>query len=132
MNQLEFPVQPLSAILHPEDLSGQGRLVEQVYEVLRNAIIDLSLPPESALVEKDVAVVLNVSKTPIREAIIRLAREGLVHVAPKSGSFVTPISLEKYFEACFIRVQLETGCVRRLSVRLPAGLCAAAGGPPPP
>ena len=117
MNQLEFTVRPLSEVLGPTDLSGQGRLVEQVYELLRRSIIDLSLPPESALVEQDVASALSVSKTPVREAIIRLSREGLVQVAPKRGSFVTAISLEKYFEACFTRVQLETGCVRRLATR---------------
>ncbi|MGB5347685.1 MAG: GntR family transcriptional regulator [Woeseia sp.] len=115
MEELAFDVRPLSEVLDARNLSGQGSLVEQVYAVLRASIINLSLPPDSALVEQEVAGVLEVSKTPVREAIIRLAREGLVHVAPKSGSFVTPISLDRYFEACFVRTQLEVGCVRRLA-----------------
>lgn len=115
MKELAFDVRPLTEVLDAGDLSGQGSLVEQVYGLLRGSIINLSLPPDSALVEQEVAGVLKVSKTPIREAIIRLAREGLVHVAPKSGSFVTSISLDRYFEACFVRTQLEVGCVRRLA-----------------
>ena len=115
MEELTFDVRPLIEVLDASDLDGHGSLVEQVYGLLRESIINLSLPPDSALVEQEVAGVLKVSKTPIREAIIRLAREGLVHVAPKSGSFVTPISLDRYFEACFVRTQLEVGCVRRLA-----------------
>lgn len=117
MEELTFDVRPLTDVLDAGDLDGQGSLVEQVYGLLRESIINLSLPPDSTLVEQEVAGVLKVSKTPVREAIIRLSREGLVHVAPKSGSFVTPISLDRYFEACFVRTQLEVGCVRRLATQ---------------
>lgn len=117
MQKLTFKVHPLGEVLHADHLSGEGSLVEQVYALLRKQIINLSLPPEFALVEQDVAAVLSVSKTPVREAIIRLAREGLVKVVPKSGSYVTPISLDRYLEACFIRTQLESGCVRRLATQ---------------
>ena len=48
-------------------------------------------------------------------------RAGLVAVVPKSGSYVTPINIERYLQACFVRVQLEVGCVRRLA-SLPLGL----------
>lgn len=117
MQKLTFKVRPLAEVLRANDLSGQGSLVEQVYALLRKLIIDLSLPPEFALVEQDVASELKVSKTPVREAIIRLAREGLVNVIPKSGSYVTPVSLDRYLEACFVRTQLEAGCVRRLATQ---------------
>ena len=123
MQKLTFKVRALHEVLCADDLSGQGSLVEQVYALLRNLIVDLSLPPEFALVEQDVASELKVSKTPVREAIIRLAREGLVNVVPKSGSYVTPISLDGYLEACFVRTQLEVGCARRLATHgvSPAG-----------
>lgn len=117
MQKLTFKVQPLAEVLHADDLSGQGSLVDQVYALLRKLIINLSLPPEFALVEQDVASELKVSKTPVREAIIRLAREGLVNVVPKSGSYVTPVSIDRYLEACFVRTQLELGCVRRLATQ---------------
>lgn len=116
MTKLTFDVRPLADVLTRSGLSGRGSLVDQVYELLRRRIIDLSLPPESALVEQEVAGVLKVSKTPVREAIIRLAREGLVLVVPKSGSYVTAVSLDRYLEAVFVRTQLEVGCAKRLAV----------------
>ena len=115
MAQFLFNVRPLAEVLTANELSGSGSLVDQVYELLRNRIIDLSLPPESALVEQEIAKVLKISKTPVREAIIRLSREELLQVVPKSGSYVTAISLERYLEACFVRTQLEVGCVKRLA-----------------
>lgn len=117
MSALAFAVRPLADLLSADELSGQGSLVDQVYELLRALIVDLSLPPESALVEQEVANGLNVSKTPVREAIIRLSREGLVKVVPKSGSYVTAISLDRYLEACFVRIQLEVGCAKRLALK---------------
>ena len=115
MTQLSFQIHPLEAVLKADALSGSGSLVDQVYEQLRRRIIDLSLPPGFALVEKEVAGVLQVSKTPVREAIIRLSQEVLVQVVPKSGSYVSQVSLSRYLEACFVRSHLETGCIRRLA-----------------
>ena len=114
MQELTFEVQPIAKVLG-EGLSGSGSLVNQAYLLLRKQIVSLALPPESPLVEQEVASALAISKTPVREAIIRLSHEGLVKVVPKSGSYVTAISLDRYFEACFIRTQLEVGCVRRLA-----------------
>ena len=116
MQELKFEVRPLKEIL-VDGLSGRGSLVDQTYVLLRTQIVNLSLPPESALVEQDVASILGISKTPVREAIIRLSREGLVQVVPKSGSYVTAINLDRYLEACFIRANLETGCVKRLAAQ---------------
>lgn len=115
MQNIVFETRPLREVLHPADLSGQGTRVDQIYELLRRQIINLSLPPETALAEQELAGVLKVSKTPVREAIIRLSREQLVQVIPKSGSYVTPVSLDRYLVAIFVRTQLEVGCVRRLA-----------------
>lgn len=115
MKPLQFTIRPLNEVLHPQDLGSEASLVDRVYGLLRRRIIDLSLPPELPLVEKDVADILQASKTPVREALIKLSREGLVNVVPKSGSYVTPISIDRYLQACFMRSQLEVGCVRRLA-----------------
>ncbi|MGI9221327.1 MAG: GntR family transcriptional regulator [Woeseiaceae bacterium] len=115
MQELTFDARPVVDVLNPNDLKGQGSLVEQIHELLRTLIVNLSLPPESALVEQEVAAALEVSKTPVREAIIRLSREGLVQVIPKSGSYVTAIRLDRYLEAFFVRTQLEVGCIRLLA-----------------
>lgn len=117
MQKLIFKIRPLTEALDASDLLGQGSLVNQIYGLLRKRIINLSLPPELALVEQEVASVLKVSKTPVREAIIRLSREGLVKVVPKSGSYVTAVSLDRYLDAFFVRSHLEVGCIKRLAKR---------------
>ena len=85
----------------------------QVHAILRELIIETILLPWQTLSEKDVAARLEVSKTPVREAIIRLAEEGLVAVVPKSRTYVAPINLDRFREGCFVRLQLESGAARR-------------------
>ncbi|TCS42367.1 GntR family transcriptional regulator [Reinekea marinisedimentorum] len=113
--KIGFTLQPLDEVLKQAELPETGSLVERVYQLLREKIINLSLSPEVPLPEKEIAAILNVSKTPVREALIRLANDRLVNIVPKSGSYVSAISVDRYLEACFIRVQLEGGCVRRLA-----------------
>lgn len=90
-------------------------MVEHIYCVLRENILNLSLLPEMPLVEKEIAAIFEISKTPVREALIRLANDRLVTIIPKSGSYVNSISIERYLEACFIRGSLESSCVKRLA-----------------
>jgi len=115
MQELSFQVQSIESVLSPNNLSGEGSLVDQTYQELRKNIIHLKLAPEQPLVEKDIATVFGISKTPVREALIRLQKDKLVNVVPKSGSYVSPVSLERYFEASFVRESLEVGCIKRLA-----------------
>src|ERR1700682_6778454 len=75
-----------------------GRRVETasatVYRVLRQEIIWLKRKPGEPIIEKDIALAQSVSRTPVREALLRLAAEGLVDTVSKSGTFVarTPFS----------------------------------------
>src|SRR5918998_1596738 len=104
---------PLTDVLQPSLLAGSGPLVVQIHKALRNLILEMILPPWQTLSEKDVAACLKVSKTPVREAIIRLSEEGLVAVVPKSRTYVAPINLDRFLEGCFVRLQLESGAARR-------------------
>lgn len=110
-----FEVKRIDKIINADSITKEEGLVDQIYWILRDNIINLSLLPEMPLVEKEIAAILEVSKTPVREALIRLVNDRLVTIVPKSGSYVTSISLERYLEACFIRVTLESGCVKRLA-----------------
>jgi DNA-binding GntR family transcriptional regulator len=78
-----------------------------VYTVLRRAIISLELLPGQALSENELAARHSVSRTPVREALIRLADEGLVDVVPQLGTFVSRISVPDVVEIQFIRETLE-------------------------
>jgi GntR family transcriptional regulator, rspAB operon transcriptional repressor len=84
----------------------------QVFDLIRREILDTTLPPGSPLSEHALSQRFGVSRTPIREALLRLAEEGLVQIVPQVGTFVTRISLAKVYEAQFIREALECAAVR--------------------
>lgn len=78
-----------------------------VYTLLRRAIVSLEFPPGQPLSENDLAARHGVSRTPVREALIRLSDEGLVEVVPQLGTFVSRISVRDVVEVQFIRETLE-------------------------
>ncbi|AYD04329.1 GntR family transcriptional regulator [Neorhizobium sp. NCHU2750] len=104
------PAQPPLQMINPRQ-----PIAAQVYERLRRAITTLSMMPSEALSEKELSLQLGVSRTPVREALIRLADEGLIDIFPQRGSFVAPIRLRDVEEAQFIRESLEVAVARRLS-----------------
>ncbi|GIF73552.1 GntR family transcriptional regulator [Asanoa siamensis] len=83
------------------------RASDEVYAALVTAIRDLRLAPGTALSETDLAEQLGVSRTPLREAIARLADAGLVTVVPQVGTRVALIRLRDVEEARFVRENLE-------------------------
>ena len=107
----------ISELLADKSLSNEDSLTSQVFNILKELITTIQLHPGQMLSEKEVAESLKASKTPIREAMIRLQSAGLVEIKPKKGTFVTPIKIDRYIEACFIRLQLEVGAVRRAAVQ---------------
>ncbi|MCK7611800.1 GntR family transcriptional regulator [Roseibium sediminicola] len=90
---------------------------EIVYRDLRDAIINVTLPPGTSLVEKDITETYGISRTPVREAILRLAEERLVDVVPKSGTFVARIPVTELQEAIVARKALEEVCVREATAK---------------
>lgn len=83
-------------------------IVPQIYDALRNAIISVAVLPGQAISETEMAASFGVSRTPIREALIRLADEGLIDIYPQAGTFVSRIDLAAVREAQFVRQTLET------------------------
>ncbi len=87
-------------------------LKNQAYEGIKEKIINLTLRPNEQLVEQRLAEQLGISKSPIREAIQRLEREGLVYSLPFKGGFVSAVSEEDIREIFQLREALERFCVR--------------------
>jgi DNA-binding GntR family transcriptional regulator len=85
----------------------------QAYAALRAAIVSGELAPGRQLSENELAARLGVSRTPIREALVRLRDERLVEIVPQLGTFVTRISTPAVADAQFIREALECACIRR-------------------
>ncbi|MBV9653953.1 MAG: GntR family transcriptional regulator [Acetobacteraceae bacterium] len=96
------------------------RLSDAVYEKLREQIVRTALPPGSRIAESEFAEQLGVSRTPVREALLRLADEGLVEMFPQSGIYVTPIRRAAVSEAQFIREHLECAVIREAASRIDA------------
>jgi len=111
-SDLEHP-SSISQLLSGKVLDDASSLTSQVFSLLKDLIVTIKLYPGQLISEKEVAETLNASKTPVREAMIRLQGIGLVTIIPKSGTYVTAIQITRYIEACFVRLQLEVGAVRR-------------------
>ncbi|MEW9502587.1 GntR family transcriptional regulator [Jeotgalibacillus marinus] len=70
---------------------GEYRLPQRAYHIIRLAIRDLMLPPGKAILEREMSEVLQMSRTPVREALVRLETEGVVRLVPRRGFIVEPI-----------------------------------------
>lgn len=102
----------LSAVL-PINRSVRRRMSDRVYDELVAAIRDLRVAPGALISETELSRQLNVSRTPLREAISRLADAGLVEVTPQVGTHVSLISLAEVEQATFIRESLESSAFER-------------------
>lgn len=89
----------------------RGEGVQFVYRVLRDDILNLVLPPGSPIDENQLAERLSMSRTPIREALVRLAGEGLVTTLPNRSTVVSNIDfldLPSYFDALTLMYRVTT------------------------
>jgi GntR family transcriptional regulator, rspAB operon transcriptional repressor len=97
---------------------GKDQAIHQwVYQVLRTNIIKLRLEPARAISENEISDFLGISRTPVREAFIRLAEDGLIKVTPQKRSLVSLIDLEQAEEARFIRRAVEKAVIREACAR---------------
>jgi DNA-binding GntR family transcriptional regulator len=84
-----------------------GSLVDRAYATLRTRILDNVYPPGFQRLEQELAQDLGISRTPVREALIRLQQEGLVHVIPRHGMRVLPVSPNDMRDIYLILTALE-------------------------
>lgn len=92
--------------------SREGGAGAYAYEKLRSMLLELELAPGTPLAETELSAKLGVSRTPIREALGRLAREGLVRQYPGRGAFVSEISVPDIVELYQMREALESHAAR--------------------
>ena len=82
-------------------------LAERAYTQLRDLIVSLELRPGAVLGERDLIERLGVGRTPVREALLRLAQERLVEVYPRRGMFVAAVEIRDLAAISEVRVELE-------------------------
>lgn len=88
-----------------------GTLSGRVYNSLKDAILSLAFQPGQILRKGDICEQLGISRSPVAEAVTRLAAEGLVNVVPQAGTFVTKFSMDEIREGAFLREALELAAV---------------------
>jgi DNA-binding GntR family transcriptional regulator len=96
-------------------------LVDEAYEQIRRRILDNLWPPGHRALEQEVGLALGMSRTPVREALMRLQNEGLVEVIPRHGMRVLPVSPNDMREIYQILTALECMAAELLAQRRPTG-----------
>lgn len=122
----------------------EKRLAQQAYEKILNSILSGQAEPGELINERRLAETLEMSRTPVRDALLMLESEGLLVRQGARGLQVKQMRVEDYMEALQVRLLLEPEIARRASGRLPVGDARAlaedfqkliddeaAGAPPP-
>ncbi|HUP96554.1 MAG TPA: GntR family transcriptional regulator [Usitatibacter sp.] len=86
---------------------ANGSLSDRAYADLEELIVTLVLPPGTAVSESELSGRLGIGRTPIREALQRLAREGLVAILPRRGIIVSEINVKRQLRLLEVRRELE-------------------------
>ena len=93
-------------------------IAERAYSELRDRIVTLRLPPGTALVEDELMTELEIGRTPLREAIKRLALENLVEVRPRRGTYVTAVNVADIVHITEVRADLEGQAAQLAAMRM--------------
>ena len=101
------PLRPLDAFA--------GSLAQRVYASLREAILSMSFRPGDSLRKPEICAQLGVSRSPVSEAVTRLAVEHLVRIVPQTGTYVARFSLAEIREGAFLREALELAAVEKVA-----------------
>jgi GntR family transcriptional regulator, rspAB operon transcriptional repressor len=89
-------------------------LTEQTYRVLKDKILRLELPPGSQISVPTTASALGVSRTPVNDALKRLAAEGMVEIVPRQGTFVSRLTARDIAEIFDMRLMIEVFCAESI------------------
>jgi len=112
-------------------IHAPAALPDRLYAVLKHRILTCAMRPGERITEKDVCTEMSVSRTPLREALNRLALEGLVVLTPYRGYVVAPVTVRSFQELCEVRRVLEPGAAalaaRRATPEMLKALRAEAG-----
>lgn len=115
------PAATRSAAVRPiASARPHGSRVEEAYAAVRQRILDNVYPPGYQALESALAAELSLSRTPVREALIRLANEGLVEVIPRHGMRVLPLLPSDMREIYVVLTALESAAAEILAGRRPS------------
>jgi len=111
----------------PARRTGES-LVDRAYREIRRRILDNEYPPAHQVLEHELAAELDMSRTPVREALIRLKNEKFVQIIPRHGMRVVPLSLDDLRDVYEVLTALELMAIELLSRSQSNGNATAALG----
>ncbi|HYB27291.1 MAG TPA: GntR family transcriptional regulator [Solirubrobacteraceae bacterium] len=111
----------ISVVSEERGAAGRGLLADRAYRELRDRLVTLRIPPGSPIDEDAIGRELEMGRTPVREAIKRLALENLVTVFPRRGTFASEINITDLAQVSDVRVQLEGHAAYRAAERITQG-----------
>jgi DNA-binding GntR family transcriptional regulator len=113
----------MPAVEERQDLPviASRHLKDEAYRTIKSAIIHLNFRPGDPVMEGKLARSLRISKTPVRNALVRLEQEGLVETRPFRGTFVTPLTVRNIREIFQVRRVLEELAMQLVLASAPRG-----------
>jgi DNA-binding GntR family transcriptional regulator len=99
--------------------AAHGSAAERAYAELKRRILRNEMPIGRLFLEQELADSLRMSRTPVRETLIRLAQDGLIEVRPRHGMFVRPVSADDMREIYEVLTVLEAAAAGLLAARRP-------------
>jgi DNA-binding GntR family transcriptional regulator len=115
---IEVSSVPASHASRTDDASSPSLVAERAYLELRDRIVTLRLAPGTALREDELMREMAIGRTPLREAVKRLALENLVAVQPRRGTFVTAIEAADIVNITEVRAELEGYAAELAALRM--------------
>jgi len=99
----------------PDNREKPKALTDWAYSILKNEILSLHVSPGSQMHVEELSEKLGISRTPVREALLRLSTAGLVQVLPRVGFFVANITVGELFELFELREWLESNAAAKVA-----------------
>jgi GntR family transcriptional regulator, rspAB operon transcriptional repressor len=118
--KVETALRPVMTGMRRKSRPRGATAASRIYAELRAELVSLKRRPGEVVSEAEISLAYGVSRTPVREAILKLSDEGLVDIFPQSGIFVSRIPLSALPEAIIVRKALE-----QTTTRFAAGLASA-------
>jgi DNA-binding GntR family transcriptional regulator len=100
--------------LAPIEIQSTRTISDSVYQILRQHIIHQTFAPGQRLQVDELAQQFGVSRTPVKDALMLLAAEGLIRISPRRATYVAELSVEEIMETYDVRLALELAAGERL------------------
>ena len=96
-------------------------LRNKAYRILKQNIVTLEYAPGRQIIEKDLCNEIGIGRTPVREALQRLASEKLIKIIPRKGIFISDINMWELSRLMEARIMLEGYCIRKVALLVTKG-----------